>query len=232
MKSALPLLLLLATHTTFADDCRKLFDGVSLDGWTRLGNAEYEVRDGMIIGRAVNERSNSFLRTDEVFDDFTLKLKFRFDDRMYNSGVQFRSNVYEKPTDIVIQAGSGEIQERTMEPGRVYGYQSEIDPSDRGWTAEIYDEAARGWLQTFSKTPKKKLVEPDTWYQLMIRAEGDHIRTWIDGEQIADLRDSERGSGFIALQVHGIKTEEQVGAEIAFKDIKLCTGDHDNREGH
>jgi len=225
IRLALGLVLLCSAGSTLAEECRSLFDGETLDGWQRLGNAEYEARDAAIIGRAVSAPGNSFLRTDEEFSDFTLKLKFRFDANMQNSGVQFRSNTYDEPTDVAIQSGSGEIQNRTMEKGRVNGYQSEIDPSARGWTAEIYEEAARGWLQTFSKTPKQKLISPDTWYKLKIRAIGDHIQTWLDGEQISDLHDGERASGFIALQVHGIKNESQVGAEIAFKDIRICVAD-------
>ena len=224
MQRVLTISTLLLAQPVFAGDCRPLVDGDTLTGWERIGNADYEVRDGAIVGRAVDDRSNSFLRTVDEFSDFELTLQFRFDATMYNSGVQFRSKVYEEATDIVIQTGGGEIREATMEAGRVYGYQSEIDPrQDRGWTAEIYDEAARGWLQTFAKQPKQKLVSPDTWYDLKIRAVGDHIQTWLDGEPIADLRDSERDSGFIALQVHGIKNETQVGAEITFRDVEICT---------
>lgn len=226
MNRTLILVLILSSQSALAGDCRPLFDGTSLDGWHAIGNADYEARDGTIVGRAVNETGNSFLRTDEEYADFVLTLSFRFDDAMYNSGVQFRSSTYDQPTDVVIQTGGGEIREATMEQGRVYGYQSEIDPrQDRGWSAEIYDEGARGWLQTFSKQPKQKLVSPNTWYDLRISAIGDHIQTWLDGEQIADLRDEERDRGFIALQVHGIKNESQVGAEIAFKDIEICLPD-------
>ena len=215
--------MILLSQAAFAGDCRALFDGHSLAGWQRIGNAEYEPRDGAIVGRAVAERSNSFLKTDEEYGDFVLTLAFRFDDTMYNSGVQFRSNVYAGPTEVAIRTGSGEINKATMQAGRVYGYQSEIDPrQDRGWTAELYDEAARGWLQTFSREPKRKLVSPDTWYHLRISAIGDQLQTWLDGEHIADLRDDERGSGFIALQVHGIRNDDQIGAEIAFRDIEIC----------
>ena len=215
--------MILLAQAAFASDCRPLFDGHSLAGWQRIGNAEYEARDGATIGRAVDERSNSFLKTAEEYGDFVLTLAFRFDDTMYNSGVQFRSNVYTEPTETLIRTGSGEINHATLQARRVYGYQSEIDPrQDRGWTAELYDEAARGWLQTFSKQPTRKLVSPDTWYHLEISAIGDHIQTWLDGEQIADLRDDARGTGFIALQVHGIRNDSQIGAEITFKDIEIC----------
>ncbi len=226
MTRVLGISLIFLAQAAFADDCRPLFDGHSLAGWQRIGNAEFEARDGAIVGRAVDYRRNSFLRTSEEYGDFVLRLAFRFDATMYNSGVQFRSNVYAEPTETVIQTGSGEIKKVTREPGRVYGYQSEIDPrQDRGWTAEIYEEAARGWLQTFSREPKRKLVSPDTWYQLQVSAVGDHIQTWLDGEPIADLRDDERGRGFVALQVHGIRNASQIGAEIAFRDIEICIPD-------
>lgn len=226
IRAALVTATLLAAAPAIAGECIALFDGETLDGWQALGPAEYEVRDGTIIGRAVDDTRNSFLRTENEYGDFTLTLKFRFDPNLGNSGVQFRSAVYEAPTDVIVRASGGEYQRWTAEAGRVHGYQAEIDPrQDRGWTAEIYDEAARGWLRTHEKEPRRKLVAPDTWYTLKIRAAGDHIRTWLDGEPIADLRDGARAGGFIALQVHGVNDASQVGAEIAFKDIELCAPD-------
>ena len=38
--------------------------------------------------------------------------------------------------------------------GRVHGYQVEIDPSDRAWSAGIYDEARKGWLYSLENNPK------------------------------------------------------------------------------
>ena len=63
MTRVLGISLIFLAQTAVADDCRPLFDGHSLAGWQRIGNAEFEARDGAIVGRAVDDRSNSFLRT-------------------------------------------------------------------------------------------------------------------------------------------------------------------------
>ena len=223
MKKLLACLALAASVSAHAQHCEPLFDGVSLDGWSALGEAAFVVEKGAIVGTAVDTQKNSFLRTDAVFADFDLRLEFRFDDGMFNSGVQFRSHVYAEETPVRVRARDGKLHDWTMEAGRVYGYQADIDPSDRAWTGEIYDESARGWLRTFDKSPVRRAVKPDTWHHLRIRAVGNHIQTWLDGEPVADLRDDERGDGFIALQVHGIYEAEQLGRRMAFRALELCT---------
>jgi hypothetical protein len=37
--------------------------------------------------------------------------------------------------------------------GRVHGYQIEIDPSDRAWSGDVYDEGRRGWLYPLVYNP-------------------------------------------------------------------------------
>ena len=106
-----------------------LFDGRTLDGWVRQGGAAtYRVDDGAIVGATVPKTANTFLCTQREFTDFVLELEFKVDPRL-NSGVQIRSNSI---------AG--------YKQGQVHGYQVEIDPSERAWTAGVYDESRRGWL--------------------------------------------------------------------------------------
>jgi hypothetical protein len=201
--------------------CTALFDGHSLNGWQLIGDANITVEDGVIIGRAVHGIPNSFLRTELVYGDFDLRLEFKVD-AGFNSGVQFRSAQAVGPRQWSHQAGNGQLREITNEPGQVFGYQAEIDPSERGWTAEIYEERARGWLQTFAKEPAARQIETDTWHRLRIRANGDSIQTWLDGSPVADLTDSMRADGFIALQVHAVRTPEDAGKTVRFNNIQLC----------
>ena len=106
-----------------------LFNGKNLDGWVkRGGEAKYIVEDNMIVGITGKNTPNTFLCTKKTYSNFILEVDFLIDDRM-NSGIQIRSNSFEKYRN-----------------GRVHGYQVEIDPSERAWTAGIYDEARRGWL--------------------------------------------------------------------------------------
>ena len=89
-----------------------IFDGLTLDGWVqRGGDAQYEVRDGAIVGNAVAGGPNSFLCTELSYGDFELELEFSVRGNL-NSGVQIRSQARSEARNAV-----------------VYGYQVEIDPS-------------------------------------------------------------------------------------------------------
>ena len=162
-----------------------LFDGKTLDGWTqRGGKAKYAVEDGTIVGTTVPKTPNSFLCTEKPYADFELELEFMVDDEL-NSGIQIRS--------------------AARDDGRVFGYQVEIDPSDRAWSAGIYDEARRGWLNPLAEdSPARAAFRHNDWNHYRIVCIGDWLRTWINGEPAADLRDPMTSEGFIALQVHGV----------------------------
>jgi hypothetical protein len=97
-----------------------LFDGKTLTGWSiKGGKANYEVKDGTIVGSATINTPNTFLCTDELYDDFILKLEYKVDPQL-NSGIQIRSNSFPYYLE-----------------GRVHGYQVEIDPSERAYSAGI-----------------------------------------------------------------------------------------------
>lgn len=165
-----------------------LFDGKTLDGWHQLGGkAEYQVEDGMIVGSSVPNTSNSFLCTDKIYGDFILELEFKVDPGL-NSGVQIRSNSFPD-----------------YRKGQVHGYQVEIDPGSRAWSAGIYDEGRRGWLFDLKENePARKAFKPEAWNKFRIQAVGDSIKTWLNGVPAADLVDSMTHAGFIGLQVHGV----------------------------
>lgn len=184
-----------------------LFDGETLKGWTHKGgDAEYEVRERTIVGKTVHNTPNSFLATDLTYEDFILELDYKVDSTM-NSGIQIRSNSFPYYMD-----------------GRVHGYQIEIDPSDRAWSAGIYDEARRGWLVPITDNPKaqKAFVQND-WNHYRIEAIGDTIKTWINEVPAAFLIDDKTKNGFIALQVHAINDTQKEGTEISWKNIKIIT---------
>lgn len=184
-----------------------LFDGQTLDGWTQKGGvAKYEVRNGTIVGTTVHNTPNSFLTTNKLYDDFILELEYKVDSTM-NSGIQIRSNSFPHYRD-----------------GRVHGYQVEIDPSERAWSAGIYDEARRGWLNTLENNPEaQKAFKQNDWNHYRIEAIGDTLKTWINGIPAAHLIDEKTASGFICLQVHGIKPDKKEGTEIIWKNIKIVT---------
>ena len=165
-----------------------LSDGKTLDGWKQLGgHAKYTVEDGVIVGSSVPNTSNSFLCTEKDYSDFILEYEFKVDPQL-NSGVQIRSNSMPE-----------------YKSGCVHGYQVEIDPSDRAWTAGIYDEGRRGWLNTLAENEAaRKAFKQNEWNKVRVEAVGDSIKTWLNDVPAADLKDSMTASGFIGLQVHGV----------------------------
>jgi hypothetical protein len=203
-----------------AGDWRELFDGRTLAGWSaHSGTARYFVEaagttDAAIVGEAVADSKNSFLCSDETFDDFELRLEFKVDPAL-NSGVQIRSQIDD--TD------------------RVFGYQSEIDMDPvraRWWSAGLYEEARRGWLEPAGeeKGPRgaaftdqgRAASRPDDWNELRVVAHGPELTTWLNGEVRAPLHDSTTPRGVIALQVHGIGRDRAlVGKKVRFRRIRL-----------
>jgi Domain of Unknown Function (DUF1080) len=62
-----------------------LFDGGSLDGWGRIGDANWQIVDGAVQA----DMGTGFLLTNGVYDDFDLELEF-WDTPDTNSGVFIR----------------------------------------------------------------------------------------------------------------------------------------------
>jgi hypothetical protein len=184
-----------------------LFNGKDLKGWKVLGGkANYEVKNGELVGTTVANEPNSFLTTEEVFGDFILTLEFKIDSGT-NSGIQFRSE--SKPD---------------YQNGRVHGYQMEFDPGERAWTGGIYDEARRNWLYPLEyNTAAKAAFKPTEWNTARIEAIGNTLRTFINGIPCSHVVDDMTPKGFIALQVHSIRKGEAPGKQVRWKNIKIQT---------
>ena len=176
------------------------------EGWRQLGGAaEYTLEDGVVVGTAVIETPNSFLATEEEYGDFALQLEFKIDEGL-NAGVQIRSH-----------------SDPDYPNGTVHGYQVEIDPSERAWSAGVYDEARRGWLFPLAANPAaSRAFRPGGWNHLYIEAIGPTIRTWLNNVPATFLIDELTASGFIALQVHSVGPDGG-GRQVRYRRVWLRT---------
>jgi hypothetical protein len=124
-----------------------------------------------------------------------------------NSGIQIRSNEYQD--------------------GRVYGYQAEIDPVTGGYSGAIWDEARRGWLDDLSGNESaREAFITGAWNKYRIEANGNNIKTWINGILCANIIDEANDSGFIALQVHSVDVNSRPwteGVQVRWRNIRLLT---------
>ncbi|HNP23025.1 MAG TPA: DUF1080 domain-containing protein [Panacibacter sp.] len=210
-------LLLAALLSVFLASAQKgftsLFDGKTLNGWKqKTGSANYSVENGMIIGSTVANSPNSFLCTEKEYGDFVLDLEVKIDDTTSNSGVQFRSHF-----DATANDGKG----------KVYGYQYELDPSSRRWTAGLYDEGRRDWLYPLSlNAAAQNAFRLGEFNKVHIECIGNEIKTWINDVPAAYVVDTADHSGIIALQVHSIGSNTALaGEKIYWKNIRIKTND-------
>jgi hypothetical protein len=209
----------------------QLFNGKDLIGWDgdpRL----WSIRDGVIHGETTPENvaaGNTFLiwQGGDV-GDFELRLSFRCN-ATNNSGIQYRSR---RITDA-----------SAKNKWVVRGYQHEIRNENKfpNVSGFIYDEGGKrgricqvGEQATWEPDGKNvvgslidqdeftKLMKLDDWNDVVIRAEGNHIRHWLNGRLILDFTDNEPNlalaKGVLALQLHGGKP---MWAE--YKNIRLKT---------
>ncbi len=202
-----PLCISLMGSAQTSGNWKNLFNGKDLTGWKQLnGKAKYTLQNGEIVGTTVFNEPNSFLVTEKDYGDFIFEFEFKVDSTM-NSGVQFRS---ESKAD--------------FKNGRVHGYQYEIDPSRRGWTGGVYDEARRDWLYPLDLNPSAKTAfKQGQWNKARIECIGSNIRTWINGIPAAYVVDDMTPKGFIALQVHAIGKKEDEGRQIRWRNLRIQT---------
>ncbi len=191
---------------------KNLFDGKTLNGWKKLGGkAEFKVENGVIVGSTVvNSEGNTFLCTEKEYSDFVLELDIKVDDSTSNSGVQFRSH-YDP------EGYSGK--------GKVYGYQYEIDPSDRKWSGGIYEEARRAWLYPVTLNQNaKSAFKLGQYNHLKLECIGHETKTWLNNIPVAYMVDTVDAKGFFGLQMHSIESDEKLaGEKVYFKNIRIKT---------
>ena len=208
---------LLAKHHE-KGDLKSIFNGKNLDGWSQKnGTATYRIEKGAIVGKTKEGSPNSFLCTDKLYGDFELQFEVKLINDELNSGVQIRSQTKEL---------NDKEKSRGDKFGRVNGPQVEIEATkEKGAeSGYVYGEALGGWM-----TPKDKLIphknfKNGKWNKYRILAKGPVIKTWVNGNQVSDLKDEEKykshAKGVIGLQVHSIK--KGTGPyEVAWRNIKI-----------
>jgi hypothetical protein len=203
-----------------------LFDGQTLNGWHGLSEF-WSVEDGAITGKESKEHPapQTFLIYDKPVSNFELHYKYKFVTPNGNSGMQFRSKLYDEKNQ------------------SVGGYQADCD-AKRGYDGSIYDEhgiagkrntmSNRGEKTVWtaenkrensplgeSKEALKESIKQNDWNDVVLVANGNHITYTINGHLMTDLTDESPHAlkeGLLALQLH-----HGFVMTVQFKDIKLKT---------
>ena len=183
--------------------------GTNLDDW-KIHNdkpaVKFTLKDGVISGVAEDLKGNTFLYTNEEYDNYLLYFEFRFDHLKGNSGLMYHS--------------------KYNDAQKFAGIQFEMDPTKRRWTGLLYAENLGGWHypnrdgaageEKASKETMRELSKigqeafnPTGWNAGFIRIRGNELQTWLNGKLRTNYTwkvDNFPGQGSIALQIHGGKS--------------------------
>ncbi|QJD78032.1 3-keto-disaccharide hydrolase [Spirosoma rhododendri] len=172
----------------------KLFNGKNLDGWKVYGTEKWYVDNGELICESGPDKKYGYLLTDKFYKNFDLSLQFK-QEANGNSGVFFRS---------------------TVDGTKVKGWQVEVAPPNHD-TGGIYESYGRNWLVQIPDE-KENILKPGEWNTLRIVANGDHVQTYLNGQEMVDLKDEKigDGEGGIALQIH-----DGGGIKVRWRDIVM-----------
>ena len=171
-----------------------LVDGKTLDGWHAVGDGQWTVEDGAVVGRADNEKLYGLLVSDRAYGDFTVRFKFK------------------------CLSGDSGFYVRTIikEPDQAHGLQVQVGRTGSG-VGGIYESYGRGWIDKPAADAEKKYSKPDAWSEMTIAAHGGHIAVHVNGVKTAELKDDpSRPEGALALQMHSGNV-----MHVMFKDIEI-----------
>jgi 3-keto-disaccharide hydrolase len=159
----------------------ELLPGSGLEAWTEYGDAIYTREERTILG-AIGGGGQSFLLSKQSFGDFIFEVDVKTE-LPGNSGIQIRCH--------------------QRENGRPFGYQIEIDSSERSWSGGLFDEARRGWLDSLEHNEAgRQAFTFNEWNRFRIECIGPWIRASVNGVPTADYIDLADIEGVFGLQVH------------------------------
>ena len=152
--------------------------------WFRAGDAHWDFSNEELIGSL--DSGSGFVMTRASYSNFDLKLEF-YPDSTINSGIFIRcKNPEINPFDCY------EINIWDLHPNQDY----------------------RTGAIVMKSHPLERVDTINKWNLFEIKCENDRIMAWVNGTLTADLQDTMRTNGFIALQA------AETG-EIKFRNINI-----------
>jgi hypothetical protein len=198
------IVLLLVACASVQGGGRSLFNGSSLDGWSRKAVHDgrgglWSVENGVIVANQEPDHTGGLLGTDESFSDFEIELDFSAD----------------KPADTGLFL-------RTRPDGM--GYQITIDVRDDGFVGSLYAPTAGNFLVQYPNW--REIYKAEGWNHLRARITGQpaHVSAWLNGVQTLDFTDTiprYPREGYIGLQVHGGAGAWGETSRARFRNIRI-----------
>lgn len=200
-----PLLLVACATLGLQSGGRSLFDGSSLDGWSRRAvhggqGGLWSVENGVIVANQEPGNTGGLLGTNETFSDFEIELEFMADD----------------PADTGLFL-------RTRESDG-YGYQITLDVLSTGTVGSLYAPGAGNFLSQYPNW--RNHFRPNDWNHVRARIVGQPARidAWLNGVQTLAFQDTIARyprEGYVGLQVHGGAGSWGNDSRARFRNIRI-----------
>ncbi len=196
-----------------------LFNGETLDGWhmdvpamdeDETVQPPFNVRDGMLVSLG---EPRGHLISDSVFQDYRLKVVYRFPKEPGNCGVLVHASTPRALYDMFPQ--SLEVQMQHQHAGDFWCIQEDITVDDmqarRGPKEEWgIGEGKRRRIVNLTDGSENPAGE---WNTMVIECFNDSIKVWVNSDLVNFGYDCTAQKGKIALQAEGSKVE--------FREIEL-----------
>ena len=166
-----------------------LFNGKDLSGWVIENKGKFSVKDGVIF----LDRGAGWLRSEKQYQDFELRLDFRFVSKGADSGIFVRAS-----------------REGANWPARNYQVQTMDNESIAGLFAATHD---RPTVKRDAERMRQARKPAGQWQSYVITLKGDHAEIRLNGELITV------GEGLTVQPGHiGLQGE---GGQLEFKNIRI-----------
>jgi serine/threonine protein kinase len=172
-------------------DCR-IFDGNSLKGWRKIGQADWTVQNGVLTGQG----ADGWLATEQSWSDYDLRVEFRLE-KGGDSGIFLRARPDGSPSQFV------EVQL--------------VDDSAGGNTAW-----KTGALVELAPRKEHVEISPGEWHRVIVRVNKPLVTVWVEDRLVTQYDLSSAGlvrpcaslsAACIGLEVRGHPVE--------FRDVRL-----------
>lgn len=171
----------------------RLFNGRDLSGWVIENQGKFSVRDGVIL----QDKGSGWLRSEKEYQDFELRLEFRFVSKGADSGIFFRAN-----------------RDGKNWPAKNY----QVQTMDNDSIAGLF---VTGWARPkvkYDATQRRKVRKTvGEWQSYVITVRGDHAEVTLNGAVITVADGLTVQAGFIGLQGGGHQLEFR---NIIIRDLK------------
>jgi hypothetical protein len=198
---------------------RMLFNGRDLNGWhvdiPKMDNdpsvkSAFVVRDGLLVSLGKPE---GHLISDKVYQDYRLKVEYRFSAKPGNCGVLVHAStpralyrMFPKSLEVQMQHRNAgdfwcieeDITVPNMEPRRGPKAQWGVSKGKRRRIKNLTDDSEKPVGQ---------------WNTMVIECFGDEIMVWVNGDLVNHGTDCTAQKGQIALQAEG--------SEVEFRKVQL-----------